>query len=410
MDKENIENIYKHFHYRFFKFSILPAFLGLLLICTPHILNYHDTSIILSNRICGLLLILLASLSFIHRSVLWLGVFIGIWEILFPCLLHCSATVFANDTLLGFAIFATVCIPPIRPDPLEVGPTLPEGTSYNPSSGGRRAAVLIFSLLGWLQARYLTASTLGITLASYAPAFFIYPTIMTAYALLVVLTLSGGERRWHTRPKIVIIVAVTLLTTMIMTLLLSLLQRLCPENWLCLTLTIQPALASVFAYDELRATLAYLSQFSKKKADLVRIALFGSEFYKESLFWEERTVLPFSKACKQAFLGISFPINQILSIFLAIACMKFGYGKAFSEALRNYISMCCWFITVLSILSFAESLRYLRWFCLIFSSAILLSPVFFHIPLTSPYLVPIIILGIILIILPIGKIQQGKKL
>ncbi|AHK63238.1 hypothetical protein BOKEGFJH_00356 [Chlamydia avium] len=408
MDKESIENIYKHFRYRFFKFSILPAFLGLLLICTPSILDYHDTAIILSNRICGLLLILLASLSFIHRSVLWLGVFIGMWETMFPCLMKSSSTVFANDTLIGFAIFATVCIPPTRPDPLEVGPTLPEGIPYNPSSGGRRAAVLILSLLGWLQSRYLTASTLGITQSSYESLFFIYPAMMTSYSLLVVLTLSGGERRWHTRPKIVIVTAVTLLSTMVMTLLLITLKHLCPENWLCLSLTIQPAIASVFAYDELRAAFSYLAQFSKKKTELFHLALFGSEYYKESLFWEERTVLPFSKACKQAFLGISFPINLVLSIFLSVICMKSGYGRSFSGTLRNYISMCCWFITVLSILSFAESLRRLRWFCLIFSSAILLSPVFFHIPLKSPFLIPIIILGITLIILPIGKIQQKK--
>lgn len=410
MDQENIDNIYKHFRYRCFKFSILPAFLGLLLICNPNILNYQDTAIILSNRICGLLLILLASLSFIQRSILWFGILIGVWETMFPCILKSSPIVFANDTLLGFAIFSTVCIPPTRPDPLEVGPTLPERILYNPSSGGRRAAVLILSLLGWLQARYLTALTLGITQYSHESMFFIYPAMMTAYSLLVVLTLSGGERRWHTRPKIVIVIAAILLVTIMMTLLLITFKHLCPTNWLCLSLTIQPALASVFAYDELRATFSYLSQFYKKKMELLHVALFGSEYYKETLFWEERTVLPFSKACKQAFLGISFPINLILSVALAIVCMKFGYGNAFSETLRTYISMCCWFITVLSLLSFAESLRFLRWFCLIFSAAILLAPIFFHIPLKSPYLLPTILLGIILIILPIGKIQQGKRL
>ncbi|WP_348662638.1 hypothetical protein [Chlamydia vaughanii] len=408
MDKETIDNVYKHFRYRFFKLSILPAFLGLLLIFTPNTLNYQDQSIIISDRICGALLITLAAFSFLKRSVLWFGVFIGIWVTLFSCFPERSSIVFANDTLIGFAIFAVVCIPPTRPEALEVGPTLPEGISYNPSSGGRRAAVLVLSLLAWLQSRYLTASALGISSSAFECEFFIYAAMMTTYSLLVVLSLSGGERRWHTRPKIVLVTAITLICAIILTFIPIVLKQLRPDCWLCLCLTIQPALAFVFAYDELRATLIYLSQFSKKKRELIRMSFFGSEYYRDSLFWEERTVLPFGKACKQAFQGISFPLNLAISICLAIIFMKIGYDLSLTDALRNYTNICCWFIIVLSTLSFAESLRRLRWLCLIFSAAIVLSPVFFHIPIHAPALIPTVVTGIALIFLSIGKIQQKK--
>ncbi|EPP35306.1 putative membrane protein [Chlamydia ibidis] len=409
MDKETVENIYKHFRYRFFKLSILPAFLGLLLIFTPITLDYQDTQVILSERICGSLLIFLAILSFRVRAVLWVGVFIGIWVTWFACYPERSSLVFANDTLLGFAILALVCIPPTRPDALEVGPTLPEGIAYNPSAGGRRAAVLFLSLLGWLQSRYLTASLLGISSEKFDCDNQIYTVMMITYSILVVLALSGGERRWHTRPKIVLATACALIVVVISSLWSIIQGDIRFDCWICLCLAVEPAFAVVFAYDEILATSKYLAQFSKDKKNLLKTALLGSEYYRDSLFWEERTVLPFGKACQQAFRGISFPLHRLAAIVLTFTFVKMNYGMALSNGARSYINICGWFIIVLSIISFAESLRHFRWLCLIFSIAILLSPVVFHLPLHAPMLIPTIFTGIALVFLSIGKISPQKK-
>ncbi|WP_100934880.1 SPW repeat domain-containing protein [Candidatus Chlamydia corallus] len=407
MDKEKLENIYRHFRYRFLKLSILPAFLGVLLLCSPNTLNYAQVDAIFSDRLCGFLLIFLAIASLIKRSLLWLGAPLGIWVTLFACVAGRSPTIFANDTLIGFAILAVVCISPTRPEALEVGPTLPEGFSYNPSAGGRRAAVLFLSLLGWLEARYLTAASLGI--ASKSSKFLLlYSSIMTVYSLLVVLSLAGSERRWHTRPKIVIATALALIGVIILTLLPIILHELRHDCWLCLCLTIEPAFAVVFAYDETRATLRYISQFLGDKRALARASFFGSEYYKHTLSWEERTVLPLRKAYKQAFEGISFPINQLLAIVIAAIFVKVNSTMSLPTFSKNFLNICCWFIIVLFILAFAESLRHLRWMNLIFAAAILLSPALFHIPLESPMFLPTIITGFILIVLSIGKIQRNK--
>lgn len=79
MEKDFLENVYRHFRYRFFKLSVLPALLGLWLFFTPNILNYLDSSVILSDKICGVLLILLSALSFYNPVILQLGIFIGLW-------------------------------------------------------------------------------------------------------------------------------------------------------------------------------------------------------------------------------------------------------------------------------------------------------------------------------------------
>ncbi|ANH78983.1 SPW repeat domain-containing protein [Candidatus Chlamydia sanziniae] len=408
MDKETLENIYKHFRYRFLKLNILPAFLGLLLICTPRTLNYQEPEVIFSDRLCGILLICLALLSLKQRACLWLGVILGMWVMLFACFPHRSATIFVNDTLVGFAILAVVCISPTRPEALEVGPTFPEGFSYNPSAGGRRAAVLFLSLLAWLQVRYLTAASLGIASTASSRPFLLYASMLVAYSLLVVLSLAGSERRWHTRPKIVIATTITLISAIILTLIPVILHQLRPDCWLCLCLTIEPAFAVVFAYDEIRATLSYISQFLGDKRALARASFFGSEYYKHTLFWEERTVLPLKKACKQAFQGISFPINQLLSILVAAIFIKINSYVSLPTFSKNFLNICAWFIIVLAIFAFAESLRHIKWISLIFAIAILFSPVLFHIPIESSMFFPIIVTGLVLIFLSIGRIRPKK--
>ncbi|WP_201456948.1 hypothetical protein [Chlamydia sp. 17-3921] len=403
MDKEALENIYKHFRYRFLKLNILPAFLGFLLICTPTILHYSQADVSISDHICGVLLISLTIFSLKRRSILWLGAFLGLWVTLFACIQGRPSVVFAHDTLVGFAILAVVCISPTRPEALEVGPTLPEGSSYNPSTGGRRAAVLFLCSLAWLQTRYLAAASLGISGMKLPQFSLIYSALMTTYSLLIVLSLAGSERRWHTRPKIVIATALTLLSAIVLTLIPVVLRLQSLDCWICLCLTIEPALAVVFAYDEIRATLQYLSQFLGDKRSLARASFFGSEYYKHTLLWEERTVLPLPRACKQAFLGISFPLNQILIICLAAIFVKLNNTIAtqLDSFPKNFLNICCWFIIVLTILAFAKSLRHVRWISLIFSASILLSPVFFHIHTSAPMFLPIIATGILLIALSI---------
>lgn len=404
MDKEAIDNIYKHFRYRFLKLNIFPAFLGLLLICTPTLLNYTQRDLIVSDSVCGVVLILLSLVFLKRRDFLWLGAFIGLWVILFACIQGRPSVAFAHDTLVGFAILAVVCISPTRPEALEVGPTLPEGSSYNPSAGGRRAAVLVICSLAWLHTRYLTAASLGISEITLSKFSMIYPMLMTAYTLLVVLSLAGSERRWHTRPKIVIATALTLGSSIVLTLvpIVLYLQRF--DCWLCFCLTLEPALAMAFAYDEVLATVKYLLQFWEDKKTLLQTAFLGSEYYKHTLLWEERTVLPLQRACKQAFLGISFPLNQVVQVVVVAIFIKIIGTMQPSPILKSFLNICCWAILVFSTLAFSKSLRQIRWINLLFSAAILLSPVFFHIHIHAPLFLPILITGILSFILTVvGK-------
>ncbi|AAF39304.1 hypothetical protein C6H88_02300 [Chlamydia muridarum str. Nigg] len=404
MDKDLLENVYRHFRYRFFKLSILPALLGLWLFFTPDILNYLDATVILSDRVCGILLILLSALSFYNPIILRLGVFIGLWVSVFSCSPNFSPLVFAHDSLLGFATLAIICLLPNRPEDLEVGPTIPETSDYNPSSGGKRGAVLLFSFLGWLQSRYLTSIALNIADADTTCSLFFSSILMVIYSMLIVLSLTGGERRWHTRPKAVCVTAFMLFFALGATLIAILLSQLSLTNYAGINLTIAPVFSLAFFYDEIRATWQYLTQFSSDRKKLTKVAFYGSEYYRESFFWEERSVLPFSKACKQAFEGLSFPLNLVFACILAIGFVQINTNLAIPNTCRFFVNNACWFILVLSIFSFAKSLRHLRWLSLLFAAGILLSPVIFHLPLEAKPLLSIVASGIAFIGLSIGRL------
>ncbi|MBQ8498386.1 hypothetical protein [Chlamydia sp.] len=404
MEKDLLENVYRHFRYRFFKFSILPALIGLWLFFTPSILNYLDPSIVLSDKICGILLVILSALSFYSPIVLRLSIFIGLWISFFSCSTNASPLVFAHDSLIGFATLAAICLLPNRPEDLEVGPTIPETCHYNPSSGGKRGVVLLLSFIGWLLSRYLTSAALNIANTTATCSRFFSTTLMVIYSMLIVLSLTGGERRWHTRPKVVFVIAFWLFLAIGVTLTAILLSQLSLINYQGVYLTIAPVLSLSIFYDELRATWNYLTQFSSDKKKLAQMAFYGSEYYKESLFWEERSVLPFSKAWKQAFEGISFPLNLVFTCIFAILFVQLNQSLSLSDTCRFFVNSACWFILVLSIFSFSESLRHLRWISLLFAAGILLSPVIFHLPLEAKTLLSIIVTGIVFIALSIGRL------
>lgn len=404
MEKDFLENVYRHFRYRFFKLSILPALLGLWLFFTPNILNYLDSSVILSDKICGVLLILLSALSFYNPVILQLGIFIGLWVSFFSCSSDLLPLVFAHDSLLGFATLAIIFLLPNRPEDLEVGPTIPETCHYNPSSGGKRAAVLIFAFVGWLQSRYLTSAALNIADADTSCSLFFSSTLMVIYSMLIVLSLTGGERRWHTQPKVVFITAILLFIAIGLTLAAILLSQLFLTNYEGVCLTVAPVFSLAFFYDEIRATWNYLSKNYSNRKQLAITAFYGSEYYKKSLFWEERSVLPFSQACKQAFAGLSFPLNLIFACIFSIFFVQLNANLSIPDTCRFFVNSACWFILVLSIFSFAESLRHLRWLSLLFAAGIILSPVIFHLPLEASTLLSIIVSGIAFIILSIGRL------
>ena len=229
-------------------------------------------------------------------------------------------------------------------------------------------------------------------------------TLMVIYSMLIVLSLTGGERRWHTRPKVVFVIAFWLFLAIGVTLTAILLSQLSLINYQGVYLTIAPVLSLSIFYDELRATWNYLTQFSSDKKKLAQMAFYGSEYYKESLFWEERSVLPFSKAWKQAFEGISFPLNLVFTCIFAILFVQLNQSLSLSDTCRFFVNSACWFILVLSIFSFSESLRHLRWISLLFAAGILLSPVIFHLPLEAKTLLSIIVTGIVFIALSIGRL------
>lgn len=93
--------------------------------------------------------------------------------------------------------------------------------------------------------------------------------------MLIVLSLTGGERRWHTQPKVVFITAILLFIAIGLTLAAILLSQLFLTNYEGVCLTVAPVFSLAFFYDEIRATWNYLSQNYSNRKQLAITAFTG---------------------------------------------------------------------------------------------------------------------------------------
>ncbi|WP_348660393.1 hypothetical protein [Chlamydiifrater volucris] len=388
MDEETFSNIHRHFRYSLLRINCLFVFLGLWCLTSPYTLGYTSQAVAISDTCCGLSLILLGLLLSCCRPLRCLGVFIGVWISLLATFLNTNPVVFANDTLLGFAILLASVTPPSRPKELDVGPTIPEGLRYNPSSYGRRLIILFLVMLSWIQSRHLTASCLGFATAitpldsigkCSLELFRIQGLLSVSFSLFGALILSGREKRWHTRPQAVLASGFVLLCITVLTLLPVAFGGnsawTCP---LCTVMILKQAFLIAFSFDEIKATCIYLAKLSPSKQGGIFRALFkGSEFYKKTFIWEERSFVPSSKLLKESLKGISFPVNLIAVILIAFALAETSQVLGISTQIRNFLEVCARFIIIFSILAFSKSLRTLRLMNLAFGFGVSISPLLF---------------------------------
>jgi hypothetical protein len=117
-----------------------------------------------SDFLSGALLVLfgMRSLKADHPVSLWAACFVGVWLSFAPIIFWAPTAVsYYNDTFIGTIIMAlTVLIPgmPNMINYMKMGPSLPPGWSYNPSSWSQRWILIVLGFLGWMVSRYLRRS------------------------------------------------------------------------------------------------------------------------------------------------------------------------------------------------------------------------------------------------------------
>lgn len=400
MDQSFLDIIYKHRYRTTLNMRLYLAFLAVLLATSPITINHTGFFMAKSNIVGGGLLLILAAFSLKNLLFFRLSTIIGLWEILIACIPEQSSlAVFANNTLVGLSIVCLTCIFPSRPSHLEVGPTLPEGFSYNPSSENRRNVMFFFSSITWFIVRDLVTQSFYTSPNHAGFLTCIRAALFTTSSWLLALSLSGSKRRWHTRPILVINSFLIVIFALLQVFLAVILQCIPVHNWKCLSLTLSLAIIVIFNIDELQATLRHLFQTAKQDNQLkIYRALQGSTYYQESFLWEECSHSSLSKACKQLTAGIYCPLSHLLSIAFAIVLLQINNLVPFSSAYTYFINTTCWLFILFSTIAFSYLAKRLIYGALFYSVAIVLSPLLFRIPIGASSFFFAISIGVLLVI------------
>lgn len=358
--------------------------LGLWLLASPETFGYIHTGLRYSDWISGALLIFfgLLSMSFPCRFWIWGGCLVGIWLQFAPLGFWAKEPViYVNNTLIGVLAIAFTVLVPLRPKELDLGPEIPQGWTYNPSSWQQRIPVIFFAVVGWFVARYLASFQLHYIDYVWDPFFGtgtekVITSMVSqqfpvsdaglgalAYSLEAIMGAKGSQKRWHTMPWIVLIFGILVVPVGFTSIILIMLQPIAVGAWcgLCLIIAVCMLIMLALSVDEVLAALLYLAQSKREGKSFWKTFFYGSN-YKE-LSVDPRNpgfhTTP-SRVIKAMFWGITLPWNLILTALLGIWLLFSDDAFGFHGIIAKNANVCGALITTISIISFAEVIRSLR--------------------------------------------------
>ncbi|MGH2349366.1 MAG: SPW repeat domain-containing protein [bacterium] len=257
---------------------IAAAFLGAWLIASPSTLAYPSTALAWSDIVSGILIVVLAALS--YREIPWApwaNATVGLWVMFAPLVFWApDAASYANDTLAGVLVVSLTVIIPMRMK--MPGAAVPPGWSYNPSTWVQRAPIIVIGVVSYFMTRYMSAFQLGHIATVWDP-FFGEGTarILTSdvsrmfpisdaglgayvYMIEILSTVMGDSRRWRTMPWMVAMFGIAVIPLGITSVVLIILQPLAVGAWctLCLISAVLMLVMVALSLDEVIAMIQFL--------------------------------------------------------------------------------------------------------------------------------------------------------
>jgi nucleoside-diphosphate-sugar epimerase len=282
--------------------------LGTWLITAPPTLGYQSSALAWSDVLSGLALLGLAFVSLSWRWPLarWACAAVGLWLLFAPLVFWApTAAVYLNDTLVGALVTglaaATRPAPGIDPVAAAVGPTVPPGWDFSPSSWFQRLPIIVLALVGLYVSRYLAAYQLGHIEGVWEPFFAGGPDpkngteeIITSsvseawpvsdagvgavtYLLEILTGLIGSARRWRTMPWLVVLFGIMIVPLGAVSITFIVIQPIVIGTWctLCLIAAAAMLLQIPYSLDELVATGQFLWRRRQAGQGLIRVFLVG---------------------------------------------------------------------------------------------------------------------------------------
>ena len=371
-------------------FFILVA-LGFWLLTAPASFNFQSTPLVISDMICGALLIILGLCCRRHpkQLMLWVLTFIGIWIQFAPLLYWApdSASYLTNVVIGSLVIVFSVVLFPLPGELPNNEPTIPPGWTYNPSSGTQRLPVAVLVFLCWTISRYLACYQLHYIDTVWDP-FFIPGTKAVveskishdfpvpdaglgalAYTIEFFTVLQGGKARWRTAPWLVLVYGILVIPVGLVSMTLVILQPLAVGTWctLCLTTAICMLFAIPLAIDEVIASLEFLNKNGWRH--LFKGGECPGAENDENTPPMDSSIFTLLRA---SFWGMGFPWNLWLAAFVGVFLMVTPALFGAHGLLFDFDPILGAFTTVVAVVSFAERLRMIRWAIAAFALALLI--------------------------------------
>ncbi len=318
---------------------------------------------------------------------LWVCCFVGIWLTMAPILFWSpSAVAYLNDTLVGALVIALTILIPGMPNMIlymKMGPKVPPGWSYNPSSWPQRWIMMVLGFLGWIVSRYLAAFQLGYIDSVWDPFFGgqsqqVLNSSMShslpisdaglgaiAYTFEFLMGWMGSPARWRTMPWMVAVFGILVIPLGLVHIFLVISQPVMVGAWCTFCLL---AAAIMLPMIPLEADeVVAMGQFMKRRVQQ------GEGFWK--VFWKGGTVeggeqeehapelLEFpqepGKVYASSIWGMSFPWSLSLAALLGAALVFVPglFGVPIQDTVADVLHLSGALIVVVSVICMGEPLR-----------------------------------------------------
>lgn len=264
-------------------------------------LDSRITALKWSDILSGALLIVFGwrSLTPNRPISLWVCCFVGVWLSFAPLLFWAPTAVsYLNDTIVGAFVIALTVLIPGMPNMLmfmKMGPAVPPGWSYNPSSWPQRWIMIVLGFAGWLVSRYLASYQLGYIDTVWEPLFGTGSREVLeskvsrslpisdaglgsfAYTFEFLMGFMGSPARWRTMPWMVAFFGILVIPLGLVHIILVITQPVVVGHWCSLCLIAAAIMLPMLPleFDEVVAMLQHLVAARRRKESLWRVFWLG---------------------------------------------------------------------------------------------------------------------------------------
>jgi len=436
---------------------LIVIFLGAWLITSPFTFGYESVTLLkaipqtgiapkdpahiqtamhlmtLSDIITGSLVMIFGFMSLTYKKIWpsWAVAILAVWLQFAPILFWSPSSVsYLNDTMISVLLITfAILVPKLPFEGTTEGKDVPPGWSYNPSSWLQRLPVILFGFLGWFISRYLAAYQLGYIDTVWDPFFGdgTFKVITSdlsesfpisdaglgaiAYALEGLMGCKGSTRRWRTMPWFVLIFGILVVPLGFCSILLVMMQPIVVGAWcgLCLVTASGMLIMIALTIDEVVAVLQFLHDCKKQKLNVWKIFWFGG--CPLGATDDKRT--PLFSDPKQKFKAMlwgttSIPWNLVVTALVGVWVMMGPQIFAIEGYLANSFHVFGALTVTISIISWAEVARALRYVLILIGLWMIISPWILTNSIPNVEINSVIV-GVLLVILSFrrGKIVES---